>query len=138
MILAGLVQIKDVFFPDLPIHLRMSGKGFAKLGVLMESASVGMSFIVGFLTTAFSTPCMMPLYIGTATVLARSGMEMYKIFFYFLYYNLVFILPMLVIWLVVSFGKGVLEMKEWEHKWGKWMRLAMGLMMIWAGWVIMR
>ena len=130
---AGVIQLKDVFFPHLPIHLKMGMGGFRKLNELMGRASIPIAFLIGFLTTAFSTPCMMPLYVGTTAVIARSGLPMVAVLGYFLYYNLIFILPMIVVWTVMVAGKEVVEMKEMEHKYGKWMRLLMGLFMVGVG-----
>ena len=52
---------------------------------------------------------------------------------YFLYYNLIFILPLIVILLVMTGGKQIVEMKEWEHKNTKWMRLLLGLALLGVG-----
>jgi len=133
ILLAGVIQLKDVFLPNLPIHLRMGMGGFKKLNGLMAKASLPVAFLIGFLTTAFSTPCMMPLYVGTTAVIARSGLPMVAVLGYFLYYNLIFILPMILVWVVMVAGKEVVEMKELEHKYGKWMRLTMGLFMVLVG-----
>lgn len=135
---AGLIQIKDVFWQDLPVHLRMPMKGFEKLNTLMMKASLPMTAVVGFLTTVFATPCMLPLYVGTATVLARSGLPMAGILFYFVYYNLIFILPLILILLVMSGGREIVSMKEWEHKNIKWMRLLLGVAMLVVAWLIVK
>ena len=137
VILAGLIQLKDVFWSDSPIHLKMSLKGFEKLNSLMMKASLPISALVGFLTTIFSTPCMLPLYIGTATVLARSGLPMGSILGYFSYYNFIFILPLILILVVMTAGKQVVAMKEWEHKTTKWMRLVLALAMLVVGFIIL-
>jgi cytochrome c biogenesis protein CcdA len=138
LVIAGLIQLKDVCFIDLPIHLRMPTKGFQKITKLMASASWGVTALIGFLTTIFSTPCMLPLYIGTTAVIARSGLGMTKVLGYFMYYNLIFILPLIVVLLVMAGGRQVVDMKEWEHKNTKWMRLVMGVILvavgIWIGW----
>jgi len=131
--LAGLVQIKDVFYPDLPIHLRMSLGGFERLTKLMAKASLGVTVLIGFLTTVFSTPCMLPLYVGTTAVIARSGLSMMKVLGLFLYYNLIFILPLLVILLVMAGGKQIVDMKEWEHKNTGRMRFILGVVLVAAG-----
>lgn len=131
--LAGIIQLKDVFFPDLPIHLRMSMKGFEKITKLMAKANFGVTALIGFLTTVFSTPCMLPLYIGTTAVISRSGLGMMKVLGFFLYYNLVFILPLLVILFVMAGGKQIVNMKEWEHKNTKWMRFVLGLSLLIVG-----
>ena len=130
---AGLVQLKDVFWQELPFHLKMPMKGFEKLNSLMMKASLPVAALVGFLTTIFSTPCMLPLYVGTATVLARSGLPMVSILGYFIYYNFVFIFPLILILIVMTAGKEIVSMKEWEHKNTKWMRLVLGLAMLAVG-----
>lgn len=130
---AGVIQLKDVFFPDMPIHLRMSMRGFEKLTKLMSKASFGITALIGFLTTVFSTPCMLPLYIGTTAVIARSGLPMVEVLGYFLYYNLIFILPLIVVLLVMAGGRKVIDMKEWEHKNTKWLRFVLGVALVLVG-----
>jgi cytochrome c biogenesis protein CcdA len=135
---AGLIQLKDVFFPNLPIHLRMGMKSFEKLTKLMAKASFGVTAVIGFLTTIFSTPCMLPLYIGTTAVIARSGLGMAKVLGFFLYYNLIFILPLIVVLLVMAGGKQIVNMKEWEHKNTSWMRFVLGVALVLVGiWIVL-
>lgn len=133
LVVAGVIQLKDVFFPDMPIHLRMSMKGFEKLTKLMAKASFGVTALIGFLTTVFSTPCMLPLYIGTTAVIARSGLPMASVLGYFLYYNLIFILPLIVILAMMAGGKQIVNMKEWEHKNTKWLRFILGITLVLVG-----
>jgi cytochrome c biogenesis protein CcdA len=130
---AGLIQLKDVFFPNSPVHLRMSIGGFEKLTKLMAKASIGVTALIGFLTTVFSTPCMLPLYVGTTAVIARSGLPMVGVLGYFLYYNLIFILPLIVILIVMAGGKQIVNMKEWEHKNTRWLRFILGVSLIMVG-----
>jgi len=134
--LAGLIQLKDVFWQDLPIHLRMPKIGFEKINRLMAKTSVGVAALIGILTTIFATPCMMPLYIGTTAVIARSGLPWYQVLSLFLYYNLIFILPLVLILVVMGEGKQVVDMKEWEHKNTKWMRFILGAALIIVGYLI--
>ncbi len=136
IMVAGFIQLKDVFWQDLPIHLRMPKVGFEKINKLMAKTSVGVAALIGFLTTVFATPCMMPLYIGTTAVIARSGLPMAQVLGLFLYYNLVFITPLLVILLAMGEGKQVVDMKEWEHKNTKWMRFLLGVALIIVGYLI--
>lgn len=136
LVLAGLIQIKDVFWQDLPIHLRMPKVGFEKINKLMAKTSVGVAVLIGFLTTVFSTPCMLPLYIGTTAVLARSGLPMVQVLGLFLYYNLIFVTPLTLILLAMAEGKQVVDMKEWEHKNTKWMRFLLGIALIVVGYLI--
>lgn len=136
VLVAGVIQLKDVFWPDSPIHLRMPNFGGKKINQLMEKISLPMAALVGVATTAFSTPCMLPLYVGTATVLANSGLPMGIVLAYFLYYNLIFISPLILILVVMHKGKDVVAMKEMEHKYGRWMRLLLGILLVIVGYLI--
>ncbi len=138
MMVVGALQIKDSICPDSPIHLRMPNWAGIKLTKLMANASMVGALIVGLATTAFSTPCMMPLYVGTATVLAKSGMPMFQILSYFLFYNIVFIAPLILVLLLMYFGKGAVAMKEWEHTWGSKLRFGLGVVLILVGFWVMR
>lgn len=133
LIIAGLIQLKDVFWIDLPIHLRMPKAGFEKINKLMANVNTPVTILIGVLTTVFSTPCMLPLYVGTTAVIARSGLGMTKVLGLFMYYNLIFILPLIVIVLVMGKGKQVVEVKEWEHKNTRWMRFILGLSLLVVG-----
>ena len=114
-------------------------KGFEKITKLMAKASLGVTVLIGFLTTIFSTPCMLPLYIGTTAFIARSGLPMVKVLGLFLYYNFIFILPLIVILLVMAGGRQIVDMKEWEHKNTKWMRFILGIALVGVGiWIGLR
>ncbi len=127
LVVAGAVQFKDVFWDHLPFHLRMSDAGYKKINGILAKSGGWMAVLVGVLTTAFSTPCMLPLYIGTTSYIARSGLPMWQVFGLFVYYNVIFILPVLVVLLVMVGGKKVVEMKEWEHKYNKQLRFLMSM-----------
>lgn len=136
--LAGLIQLKDSLFPELPIHLRMGDWGSRVIENLLSKASIPMAALTGLATTAFSTPCMLPLYVGTATVLSNAGLPMWQVLLYFIYYNLIFIGPLFVVLFIMVRGKDVVMMKEWSHKYERWIRGVMGLVMILVSYLIVR
>src|SRR3989338_6869126 len=61
VLIAGLIQLKYGVWPDSPIHLRMPNFGGKKIRQMMEKMSLPMAALVGIATTAFATPCMLPL-----------------------------------------------------------------------------
>jgi len=76
--------------------------------------------------------------VGTATVLANSGLGMVAVMGYFLYYNFLFVLPLIIVLIVVWRGKRIVEIKEWEHRAERWMKLSLGtLLMLVAGWLLL-
>lgn len=139
LLLTGVIQLKDGIWPDSPVHLRAPEWANKKLVELMEKASYPMAAFLGMGMTAAGTPCMLPLYVGTATVLVNTGLPIGQVLIYFIYYNLVFIAPLVVVLMVLYKGRQVTNIKEWEHRWGRWSRLAMGLLMTGLGfWLITR
>jgi len=129
LLLAGLIQLKDVLWPESPIHLRIPGIAKAKLQKLVEKASLPATVLLAFLVTLFETPCSLPLYVGTANVLAQSGLGLPIVVGYFLYYNLLFVLPLIVILGLVIFGYNIVAMREWEHRAERWMKLTLGILL---------
>ncbi|OGV90912.1 hypothetical protein A3A66_03270 [Microgenomates group bacterium RIFCSPLOWO2_01_FULL_46_13] len=135
--LAAFIMLKDVVWPNSPIHLRIPGITKGKLIKLIETASMPSVVLLGILVTLFETPCSLPLYVGTATVLANAGLPLALVISYFLYYNFLFVLPLIIVLVVVWKGKQIIELKEWEHKAEKWMKLSLGLLLaVIASWLM--
>lgn len=130
---AGIVQIKDFFKPEWPIHLRIPTASKSKLMPLIEKTTIPATILLGFLVTLLETPCSLPIYVGTATILAQSGLPMIGVLGYFLYYNFLFILPLLIVLIIIWRARKVIAMKEWEHKAEKWMKLAIGIVLLIMG-----
>lgn len=134
---AALIMLKDVVWPDSPIHLRIPGASKEKLMGLIEKVSLPATIVLGIAVTVLETPCSLPIYVGTATILANSGLALPLVVAYFLYYNLLFVLPLLMVLFVVWRGKKLVEIKEWEHKAEKWMKLSLGLvLLVLAVWLV--
>lgn len=134
----GLLQVKDGLWPGNKFRLEVPKKLSAWFFGLMKKINGPISVLVGSLTAIISAPCTLPVYAGTATVLARSGMVSFKILMYFVYYNFLFILPLLVVLVLVYMGKQVVEMKEWSHKSEKILRILGGVLLLFLGWWMIR
>lgn len=126
---AGIIQIKDFLGFEWGPHLRIPTASKARLLTLIEKVTIPATILLGVLVTLLETPCSLPLYVGTATILAQSGMAMPFVVMYFLYYNFLFVLPLIVVLLVVYRGKKLVDVKEWEHKAKRWMHLSLGLVL---------
>lgn len=131
MIVFGLVQITG-------IQIKMPKKLSTWFFGLMKKVNGPVAILVGSLTAVISAPCTLPVYVGTAMVLSRSGMAPVKTLAYFLYYNLIFVLPLLVVLVLVYKGKEVVEMKEWGHKSEKFLRVVGGALLLYLGWWVIR
>lgn len=134
----GLMQIKEVVWPESMFKIEMPKKLSVWFGKLMKMINGPISILVGGLTAIMSAPCTLPVYVGTAMVLTRSGMAPLKTLVYFLYYNLLFVLPLIFVLVLVYKGKEVVEMKEFGHKSEKILRLIGGGLLLFLGWWVIR
>lgn len=133
LLLAGLVQLKDFLGIERGPHLRIPTASKARLISLIEKVNYPATILLGILVTLLETPCSLPIYVGTATILSQSGMALPLVGLYFMYYNFLFVLPLLIVLAVVWRGKKILEVKEWEHKAKRWMHLSLSLVLIAMG-----
>jgi cytochrome c biogenesis protein CcdA len=137
--LAGLVQFKDFLGIEKGPHLRIPTASKARLQSLVEKTSYPTTVVLGILVTLLETPCSLPIYVGTATILSQSGMSFILVMLYFLYYNFLFVLPLLVVLLIMWRGKKIVEVKEWEHKAKRWMHLGLAVVLLAMGiWLLIK
>lgn len=150
LLLLGLVNIKDFWFVQerggkgvvgkiKSFHLEIPQRVRPNLLKIVERVSYPATVFLAVIVTIFETPCSLPIYLGTINILSQSGLSGLDILAYFLYYNFLFVLPLIIILLVIWQGKRVVEVKEWEHKYKKWMKLLIGLLLvIISSWTIFR
>lgn len=138
LVIAGLIQLKDFLGIEKGPHLRIPTASKARLMALIEKVNYPATALLGVLVTLLETPCSLPIYVGTASILARSGMPLPMVVLYFLYYNLLFVLPLIIVLVVLWKGKRLVEVKEWEHKAKKWMHLSLALVLLsMGGWLLL-
>lgn len=137
--IAGLIQFKDFLGIEGGPHLRIPTASKERLQGMIEKVSYPMTIALGILVTLLETPCSLPIYVGTATILAQSGMPFILVIGYFLYYNFLFVLPLIVVLIVMYRGQKLVEVKEWEHKAKKWMHLSLSIVLLGMGiWLLVR
>lgn len=137
LIIAGLIQFKDFLGIEGGPHLRIPTASKDKLMQYIEKVSYPATIFLGVLVTLLETPCSLPIYVGTATILSQSGMALPLVVLYFLYYNFLFVLPLILVLIILWRGKRLVEVKEWEHKAKKWMHLGLALvLLLMGGWLI--
>jgi cytochrome c biogenesis protein CcdA len=140
LLLAGLINIKDFFFPAIGPHLEIPKGFYPFLRRLAEKVSYPAAFLLGVLVTVVETPCSLPIYAGTANILAKTDLARVAVVIYFLYYNFLFVFPLLAIvflvwktsdWQTASWR--IVELQGWQHQNRKFAKLAMGILLILMG-----
>jgi len=103
----GVVALINEFFPNFPIKLRIPKFAYENIAKLLEKATLPAAFILGFAVGLFEFPCTGGPYLFVLGLLHDQGNYL-KGLGYLLFYNLIFILPLIVI-LAVSANKKVLQ-----------------------------
>jgi cytochrome c biogenesis protein CcdA len=126
----GLISIKDMFFPHIGPSLRIPLKLQSRLKNYAKNVSLPTTMLFAFLVTVLKAPCSIPLYVGTAKVLSTSGLPQWAVVAYFLYYNLLFVFPLILIAGVFIKGVNFLTIEDFTHRAQPKMKLIIGLALI--------
>lgn len=130
----GALNIKDFFMykpgsfaTEMPIFMRPKVKR-----IIGEVTSTWGAFLIGFIVTLFLLPCTMGPYIVASGILAELGT--FGAIPWLLYYNLIFVLPMLIIVLLIYFGfTRVEDVSGWKERNIKRLHLIAGVLLFLTG-----
>ena len=130
----GALNIRDFFSykpggiaTEMPISLRPKVKKIIK-----KVTSPSGAFIIGFIVTLFLLPCTIGPYIVASGILAELGTI--GAIPWLLYYNLLFILPMLIVVGLIYFGFArVHQLGGWKEANIKNLHLIAGILLFLVG-----
>lgn len=135
LIVLGGINLVNEFFPRFPIKLRIPHSAHHKMAQLMEKGSMPTAFVLGVLVGLCEFPCtggpylmVLGLLHDQATYVSGLG--------YLLLYNLIFVLPLIVILLIAADKALLNRMQEWQKKERRGMRLWGGVAMVALGAII--
>ena len=132
LIIMGIAHLKDYFFPNLPIHLRMPKFSGTKIQGFLEKATLPAIIVAAFLVGLCSIPCSGGIYAAITALLA-SKTTYFTGFLYLLLYNFMFILPLLILLVFAVNPLTLAKIAEFRQKKERLEKLVMGLMMIVLG-----
>ena len=131
VILGGLVEIKDFFWYGKGFSLMIPARFTGKLKDMIEHISTGSVVVLGAFVAMVELPCTGGPYLAITAVLAKQFD--FQALSYLVLYNIIFILPLLIITALVYYGVHISRVKEWKEKQRKWMRLVAGIVMVLLG-----
>lgn len=140
VIILGFFEIKDFFWYGKGFSLQIAPNRVEKIKKLAQKASLPIVIGLGFLVAAVELPCTGGPYLAITTYLANrvadNPLYYIRAIYYLLIYNFIFVLPLLAIVGIVYAGRSVSALHEWQNKYKKWMRLAMGIIMVALGFLL--
>lgn len=135
LIALGAINIINEYFPRFPIKLKIPESAHGKMAQLMDRGSAPAALTLGAFVGLCEFPCTGGPYLMVLGLL-HDSQTYAKGFLYLLLYNLIFVLPLIVILLLASRPQVLEKVQQWQQNEKNTMRLLGGVAMIALGLII--
>jgi cytochrome c-type biogenesis protein len=132
LVLLGLINIANEYVPAFPVKLAIPQAAHHKMATLMQRASIPTAVALGGLVGVCEFPCTGGPYL-MAVGLLHDQATYYTGVGYLLLYNVIFVLPLILILLVASNASLLGKVQQWQQSRRRAMRLGGGGAMIALG-----
>ncbi|MEX2143736.1 MAG: cytochrome c biogenesis protein CcdA [Anaerolineales bacterium] len=136
LILLGVVNLIEYFFPCFPIKLHMPEWAHHRTHQLIGQASLPATVVAGFLVGLCTFPCSGGIYVSILTLLNAQTTAAWGIA-YLILYNVLFVLPLILILLAIGNRASAKAWAQWERAHSSKIRLWYGLIMVGLGAMIL-
>lgn len=136
VIFFGLVNIKEYFFPNAPFSVRIPLKIRAVVSKYAHQATIASAVIVGILIGLYEFPCSGAIYLAVISLLSSQTSFMVGLG-YLLLYNVMFILPLILIFVAATNKITTEKYINLQEKHGRKLHLFLAFAMIILGVVIL-
>lgn len=135
LIIAGaLFEIKDFFWYGRGFSLSIPARYVKKIHDLSAKTTLFGIIMLGAFVSAVELPCTGGPYLALITLLSQYFD--FNVFLLLVYYNIIFVAPLVVILVLVALGKKLYTIKRWKQANRGYMRLLLGLLLIGMGWLL--
>jgi cytochrome c biogenesis protein CcdA len=124
-ILFGLWMLKDYFLPELGWKLQAPGRIGQIARQAAQKATIPALVVAGFLIGLCTVPCSGAVYLAVLSLLALQPTALLG-YGYLVLYNVIFVLPLVVILIVASARPTLNRLAHWNLHHKEWVRLALG------------
>lgn len=135
LVALGGINLINEFFPSFPLKLRIPQAAHHKMAALMKHTSLPTAFLLGALVGLCEFPCTGGPYLMVLGLLHDQGTYLAGVG-YLILYNLIFILPLVVILLIASDRTFHTQVEAWKKTETGHMRLWGGIAMVALGLLI--
>jgi len=136
---AGLLEIKDFFWYGKGWTLAIFPSESQRIKKYVEKVgdSPLTAAFLGVFVALVELPCTGAVYLAVLALMAKSGLTMGN-FSFLVLYNLIFVLPLIIILVFVSKGIHYEKLEAWRQKHKGLMRLMIGLLLLsLAAWMVL-
>ncbi len=135
LVIFGLLNVFEVLIPKFPSILKIPHAAHGKMARYIDHASLPTAFVLGALVGVCEFPCTGGPYLMILGLL-HDNATFFKGFNYLLLYNLIFVLPLVIILMIASNESILAKVQEWQKQERKKERLFAGAAMVILGLVI--
>lgn len=128
----GLVNVKDYFWYGRWFSLSVPQIGHEKIFDWLKRATLPATAIAGFLVGLCTFPCSGGIYVAVLGLLSTKT-TYWAGFSYLLLYNVMFVLPLIVLLLALGNRRAVGALSRWEAQNKRALKLGTGVVMILLG-----
>ncbi len=132
----AIITLLGAIFPKFPIKLKMPDSSHKILARYIERASYPSALVLGVLVGLFEFPCTGGPYLSILSLLHERA-SLVQGLAYLIYYNLVFVLPLIVIALVANSPVFVERLDKWRKKYTKRVDIVSSILMLLLAGVIL-
>lgn len=136
VIALGIIQLLGIIFPKFPIRLRIPIDTKATMEKWLYKGTLPAAFIGGFIVGLCTFPCSGGIYVAIIGMLSASQTYLSG-FLWMIWYNLIFISPLLILLALAANPKSTEKLQQWERKESKRSKVLIGLTMIALGLIIL-
>jgi len=134
IVILGLVEIKDFFWYGRGFSLMISPEMAKRIHQYTQNISYPGVIFLGAFVAAVELPCTGAPYLAIITLLSQQFDVVAALLL--ILYNIIFVLPLLIILLLVYGGTKVHIIKQWKQANRAYMRLATGVLLVGLGWLL--
>ena len=131
---AGLIEIKDFLWYGRGITLSIPPEKAKKIEKMTKNLTMPAMIVLGIFVAGVELPCTGGPYLAILIFLSQNFNL--TAFFLLLFYNAIFVLPLIVILLMVYFGCKVSTIKRWKQQNRTLMRIGVGVLLVFLGWLL--
>ena len=134
IVFGGLIEIKDFFWYGQGISLSIPSEKAKQIKKMTESISLWGMVILGAFVAGVELPCTGGPYLAITLLLSQNFN--FTAFLLLVFYNIIFVMPLVLILLAVMLGTKIQMFAKWKQASRAHMRLAIGVLLIILGWLL--
>ena len=135
IIAGGLVEIKDFYWYGEGISLAIPPERAKQIHEMAKKLTFPSLVFLGAFVAGVELPCTGGPYLAITLILSQN-FNLTALLLLVLY-NIIFVMPLIVILILAYSGTRITMLKKWKQKNRRYMRLATGIVLIYLGWMLM-